>query len=68
MLDDPRRPTHEREQLWREWSTNRANHDRDDQREAIACTAARAAPSGFCSPMRRAIIAIAPMLKPIASA
>jgi len=34
----------------------------------IACTAARAAPSGFCSPMRRAIIAIAPMLSPIASA
>ena len=34
----------------------------------ILTTAARAAPSGFCSPMRRAIIAIAPMLKPMASA
>ena len=35
---------------------------------AIAWTAARAAPSGFCSPIRRATIAIAPMLKPIARA
>ena len=35
---------------------------------AIACTAARAAPSGFFSPVRRAMVAIAPILSPIASA
>jgi len=34
----------------------------------IDCMAARAAPSGSCWPMRRATIAVAPMLKPIASA
>ena len=35
---------------------------------AIACTAARAAPSRFFSPMRRATIAAAPMLNPMARA
>jgi hypothetical protein len=35
---------------------------------ASTCTAARAAPSRSFSPMRRAIIAVAPMLSPIASA
>jgi len=33
----------------------------------MACTAARAAPSGFRSPMRRATVAVAPMLSPTAS-
>jgi len=35
---------------------------------AIACTAARAAPSGFFSPIRRATIAVAPIPRPIATA
>ncbi len=35
---------------------------------AIDCTAARAAPSGSFSPMRRATVAVAPMLNPMASA
>ena len=35
---------------------------------AIACTAARAAPSRSFSPMRRATVAVAPMHSPIASA
>ena len=34
---------------------------------ATVWTAARAAPSGLCSPIRRAIVAVAPMAKPIAS-
>ena len=34
---------------------------------AMACTAALAAPSGSCSPMRRATIAVAPIDSPIAS-
>ena len=34
----------------------------------IDCTAARAAPSGFFSPMRRATIAVAPMPSPMPSA
>ena len=33
----------------------------------IACTAARAAPSGFFSPMRRATVAAAPIDAPMAS-
>ena len=35
---------------------------------AIACTAARAAPSGSFSPMRRATVAVAPIDRPIATA
>ena len=34
----------------------------------IACTAALAAPSGSCSPIRRATIAVAPIPRPIATA
>ncbi len=34
----------------------------------MACTAARAAPSASFSPMRRATMAVAPMLSPIAMA
>ena len=45
-----------------------ADDDRHDQRERDRLHRGACSAFGFCSPMRRATIAIAPMLKPIASA
>ncbi len=59
------RRAHQREQLRREARRRRCPAARRrPEPSAIACTAARAAPSGFFSPMRRATSAVAADAKP----